>query len=83
VHPGRETSMPYFSCSCGPSTDLTNYTELMFFHPVGSRGHVVHFGASGVQNIDALFFLLGWTWCGFHKELVGTRYTEVVFLHPV
>jgi hypothetical protein len=30
-------------------------TELVFLHPVGSVGHVVHFGASGLRNIDALF----------------------------
>jgi hypothetical protein len=27
-------------------------------HPVGSTGHVVYSGVSGVQNIDALFFRL-------------------------
>jgi hypothetical protein len=32
----------------------------VFLHPVGSTGHVVHFGASGVRSIDALFFVLGW-----------------------
>jgi hypothetical protein len=31
------------------------YIELVFFHPVGSTGHVVHFDAFGAQNIDVLF----------------------------
>jgi hypothetical protein len=37
----------------------THYALLVFLHPVGSTGHVVHSGASGLQNIDAIFFMLG------------------------
>jgi hypothetical protein len=37
----------------------TRCAKLMFLHPVGSMGHVVHCGASGPQNVDALFFMLG------------------------
>jgi hypothetical protein len=33
----------------------TYYAELVFLHPVGSAGHVVHSGASGPRNIEALF----------------------------
>jgi hypothetical protein len=43
----------------------------------------VHFGASQVQNVDALFFVLGWDRYGFHKNNVETRYAERVFLYVV
>jgi hypothetical protein len=42
-------------------------------------GHVVHSGASGPRNIDALFFLLRWDRSGFQKKFAGTSYAELVF----
>jgi hypothetical protein len=36
----------------------TCYAELVFLHPMGSAGHVVHSSASGARNIDALIFKL-------------------------
>jgi hypothetical protein len=55
----------------------------VILHPVGSAGHVVHFNASGMRNVDALFFMLGWAWCGFHQKRIETRYAELMFLPPV
>jgi hypothetical protein len=40
-------------------------------------------GASGVQNINTLFFIPGWAQHRSNKKCAGTRYTELVFLHPV
>jgi hypothetical protein len=39
--------------------------------------------ASGTQNVDALFFMLGWERYGFHKKRARKRYTKLVFLHAV
>jgi hypothetical protein len=52
----------------------------VFLHSVGYAGQVVHSGVSGVQNGDALFLMLCWDPYEFDKNLVGTRYGELVFL---
>jgi hypothetical protein len=61
----------------------TRYTQLVFLHPLGCAGHIVHSGASGAQNVNTLFLMLGWVRCGFHKKSGGTHYAELVFLHQV
>jgi hypothetical protein len=37
-------------------------------------------GASRLQNVEALFFMLEWTTCSLHKKCVETHYDELVFL---
>jgi hypothetical protein len=39
--------------------DALRYVKLVFLQPVGYVGHIVQSGASGVQNIGALFSCLG------------------------
>jgi hypothetical protein len=55
----------------------------VFLHPVGSTGPVVHSGASVAQNVDTLFFMLGWDWYGFLKNHDRTRYIKLLFFHLV
>jgi hypothetical protein len=50
---------------------------------VQSVGHIVHSDAFGSRNVDAPFFMLEWARCSFHKERIGTRCSELMFLHSV
>jgi hypothetical protein len=61
----------------------THYAELLFLHPVGSAGHVVHFGASGERIIDTIFFKVRWGWYGFDNKRFKRSYAELVFSHLV
>jgi hypothetical protein len=59
--------------------DGTPYAKLLFLHPMGYAGHVVHCGASGLRNTDVLFFMLGWDRYGLQKQHVETRSAEFVY----
>jgi hypothetical protein len=37
----------------------THYTEVVFLHPVGFVGHIMHFVASSARNVDTLFCMPG------------------------
>jgi hypothetical protein len=62
---------------------MTCYVEIVFLQPVQSVGYVVYSSVSGVQNFDALFFMLGWAWCRSHKKHDRTLSAELLFLHFV
>jgi hypothetical protein len=78
--------MHYLSCWCGTGTNsrksaLGYVTPNLRFASGGIRGHVVHCGVSGAQNVNAIFFFLGWDRYGFQKKRIETCSAKLVFLH--
>jgi hypothetical protein len=77
-------STHYFSCSDGPGAifikaRLDTLHRTCVFYLVGFAGHVVHSGASGARNVDALYFMLGGSGAVFIKKCTWTYYPELVF----
>jgi hypothetical protein len=69
---GRETSTHYFLCSGGLGAVLLksvpgHVTPNLCFCIRWDQRVTVHSTASGAQNIEALFFMLGCPWCSFQK----------------
>jgi hypothetical protein len=57
-------------------------TYLVFLHPVGSTGLIMHLMCPRHETSTHYFHgRVGWI--GFYKKRARTRYTELVFLHPV
>jgi hypothetical protein len=54
-------------------SDGTRYAKILFLHPMGSVGHVVHSSALGALNVPALFFHARVGPVQFPKKRIETR----------
>jgi hypothetical protein len=57
----------------------TRYAKLVFFNSVGSVGHIVHSGMTGVQKVAALFLMLGGTTMNSTKSVPGHVTSNMCF----
>jgi hypothetical protein len=79
----------YFSCSGGPGAIFIKssmghvMSNLCFCIRWDLQGYIVHYSASGLRNVDTLFFMLGWARYRFDKKHTGTHDAELVFLYPL
>jgi hypothetical protein len=69
-------------CGFNKKRARTCYIELVFLHPVGSTGLVMHSGAAGHET-STHYFSGSRGRYGFDKKHTGARYAEIVFLHLV
>jgi hypothetical protein len=58
-------------------------TEVIFLHPVGFVGKIVHSVATRLRHVDGLFFMPEWDQDGLNKKRVGAHYVEILSLHLV
>jgi hypothetical protein len=84
---GHKTLMHYFSCSGGPSTDLTKSTmghirPNFCFCIWRDLGHIVHFVCPG-RKMSKHYFHARVRPDGFDKKNIETCHAKLVFLHPV
>jgi hypothetical protein len=88
MHPGRETSKHYFSCSgrlgvVSIKSAPRHFTLNLSFASGGICGSLSAFWCVQGSKRQLTFFMLRWAQCDFHKKHTGTNYAELVFLHPM
>jgi hypothetical protein len=68
-----------WECGLSKRHNRTRDVEVVFLHPVGFAGHVVHSDASGPRNVNALFFIFVWDRYRFHKKCSGKKRRHIIF----